>query len=134
MIKKRLHLLAIIPVILFALILLNGFMERSKDYQLVYPVTDKVDYLSNPKLIVNPIKSKLTKEQVAQTARSKPCLVIYNNKVYEIPLEFFDLHLGGVDELVQGCGTDITFAFDMMPHSSNAQNLLESFYYAELQN
>ncbi len=116
------------------IILINGLSKRSKDYGLVFAVTDKIDYLSNPNLKVKSTKTKMTKEQVAQTTNRRPCLFIYDNKVYQIPDAFFDLHKGGSDELLQACGRDITAIFNFMPHTTSAQQLLTHFYYTDLKN
>ncbi len=129
---KLQRLLLVIPALVLILLIANGLSKRSQDFGLVYPTTNKIDYFSNPNLSVTPINSKMTRQQVAQTAKSKPCLFIYSNKVYQIPLQFFDIHVGGSDELVQGCGTDITFSFNTVHYSSTAKELLNRFYYAEL--
>lgn len=131
---KYLRFFVIIPLIILTIILINGFSKRSKDYDLVFAVTDKIDYLSNPSLKVKPIKTKLTKEQVAQTSKGRPCLFIYDNKIYQIPDAFFDLHKGGSGELLQACGSDITAIFNFIPHTTSAQQLLSHFYYTDLKN
>lgn len=128
---KYVNFLAIIPAIILIAILFNGFKTRALSADFAFAITEGVD-LNNPELKVKPITTKISKELVAQTKNQKPCLVIYNQKVYEIPMELFEIHKGGSNQLTQACGNDITFIFNLMPHGQNAKKLLSQLYYAEL--
>lgn len=63
------------------------------------------------------------------------CLVIYSNKVYEIPSSWASQHPGGSAEITNNCGIDITNLFNSVgDHNSNAERMLQDFYLAELSN
>lgn len=131
---KTINLLPIIPFTLLAFILIHGISERKENRSLIYAIesSDSINLLNNPLLKITPTSRKYSINEVALTKNQKPCLIIYEQKIYQIPKEFFELHSGGVDHLTQSCGYDITFYFNMFPHTNTARELLNQFYYAEI--
>merc|ERR1712140_161784 len=61
----------------------------------------------------------------------KSVWTIIHDKVYDIT-KFLDEHPGGEEILIENAGTDSTESFEDVGHSSDAREMLESYYVGEL--
>ncbi len=73
----------------------------------------------------------LTLDEVAKHNSANDCWLIINNNVYEVT-KYINDHPGGAQKIISFCGQDATVAFATKgkknkPHSSSANQLLESF-------
>jgi len=88
----------------------------SLSYQVSYPIPS----------------TGITKSIVEQNNTIDSCLVIYQGSVYKIPSDWVKNHPGGIQEITDSCGKDITEIFNQGQHDFNAKYMLSSFYISEL--
>jgi cytochrome b involved in lipid metabolism len=73
----------------------------------------------------------LTLEEISLHNKTGNCWMIISNKVYDLS-NYLNAHPGGAGTILPYCGKDGTTAFETKnrgsSHSSNADNLLNSFY------
>jgi len=76
-------------------------------------------------------KLEEVKEHNKSKGEDRSIWVVIHDKVYDIT-KFLDEHPGGEEILIENAGTDSTESFEDVGHSSDAREMLESYYVGEL--
>ncbi len=95
--------------------------------------------LSNFKEMMKNIKlpdkiGSATKDQVSNHNTVEDCWVVVENKVYNLPLYWIEMHPGGAEVYPSKCGKDITEDFKNAHSTEKPTTVLEYFYIGELIN
>lgn len=117
---KKFNLVIFILLALITAVIINGIVRR-KEHVLYSSFTKQnleIEYKSPKQISINQIKN------------NDLCLVVFQEKIYSIPKNFFNIHPGG--SLGEWCGKDITYSFNTSMHSIAARVILDAFYYAEI--
>ncbi len=69
----------------------------------------------------------LSAQQIATHNTAANCWMIVNNNVYNVT-SYLNQHPGGRSAILGYCGKDGSAAFEGLPHSTNAHQLLANFY------
>ncbi|EAL67978.2 cytochrome b5 C [Dictyostelium discoideum AX4] len=72
-----------------------------------------------------------TIEQIKKHNKKDDFWAIFRNKVYDLT-DFWKKHPGG-DIILEGAGKDMTYLFDDIGHSLDAESLLKQYYIGELE-
>ncbi|XP_047128073.1 cytochrome b5 isoform X1 [Hydra vulgaris] len=72
-----------------------------------------------------------TLEEVRSHNNAKSCWLAIHDKVYDVT-KFIDEHPGGEEVLLELAGKDATSNFEDVGHSSDARDLLASYYIGDL--
>ena len=77
----------------------------------------------------------LTMAELAKHSTSSSCWLLINNKIYD-STNYINVHPGGPTRILNYCGKDATTVFENRggsgTHSTNARNILASFYVGDL--
>lgn len=73
----------------------------------------------------------LSSQEIAKHSNLSSCWMIINGNVYNVT-SYVNQHPGGVAAITQYCGKDGTAAFEGLPHSTSARQLLANFYIGSL--
>ncbi len=77
------------------------------------------------------VQMVLSMTEVAKHNKLNDCWMLMGNKVYNITA-YLPYHPGGAGAILPYCGKDGAAAFNGLPHSQNAANLLASYYLGDL--
>ncbi|KAK5582895.1 hypothetical protein RB653_004484 [Dictyostelium firmibasis] len=72
-----------------------------------------------------------TIEQIKKHNKKEDFWTIFRDKVYDLT-DFWKTHPGG-DIILEGAGKDMTFLFDDIGHSHDAEILLKQYYIGEIE-
>jgi len=128
---KKFHLL--LSVLLGGLLIAAGCNSGSVTSQTNTQTPTATD--SNSSLTA--MTKTYTSAEVAAHNSDSDCWVIVNDKVYNVTA-YIPRHPGGSQQIIKVCGQDATTAFETkgekgMPHSSKAQQMLETMLVGDLQ-
>lgn len=101
----------------------NSLSPVTQNPQVSVPISGITPVITTP--ISAPIQASLI-DQVPNHNNQSDCWVIYQEGVYNIT-GFFGQHPGGDPLLAQICGHDMTIAFNAVPHSQRARQILEGY-------
>lgn len=73
----------------------------------------------------------LNTQEIAKHNTTGNCWIIINSKVYNVT-SYLSAHPGGVGAIAPYCGKDAAQAFQGLPHSSYANNLLANYFIGDL--
>ncbi|XP_057291802.1 cytochrome b5-like [Hydractinia symbiolongicarpus] len=72
-----------------------------------------------------------TLDEVKQHNDGKSCWLVIHDKIYDVT-KFLEEHPGGEEVLLEVAGGNATAPFEETGHSTDARELLEQYYIAEL--
>ena len=71
-------------------------------------------------------RKEFTRDEVANSASYEECIIIVDEKVYNVT-SFLGRHPGGEDIILEWLGRDATSAFEGKGHSEQAYQMLKEF-------